>query len=222
MVKMEKCGFKEYHIDGGGIMDEKVSATIKSLNRNGIGAKYFETSGDAVDYLMSQIPSNASVGIGGSVTVNSIGIIDRLFERGNRVLFHWLAKSPEEASRIRREAMTADVYMASCNALTMDGKLINIDGTGNRAAGMFFGPPKVYIVCGVNKIAEDEEAGVRRIRKNAWKNAERLKLNTPCIKIHDCVDCKVSDRMCNVKVVINRKPSSTDIEVVIINEELGY
>lgn len=203
-------------------MDEKVSTTIKSLNRNGIGAKYFETSQEAVDYLMSAIPSDASVGIGGSITVNSIGVVDRLKERGNRVLFHWLAKSGEEAARIRREAMMADVYMASTNALTMDGKLINIDGTGNRAAGMFFGPPKVYIVCGVNKIAKDEEAGVERIRHNAWKNAERLKLGTPCIKVHGCVDCSVPNRMCNVKVVINRKPGLTDIEVVIINENLGY
>lgn len=221
-LDIENWDCKVYHVGGGGIMDGKVSVTMKSLKRNGIGAKYFETSMEAVDYLMSAIPDDASVGIGGSVTVSSIGIIDRLKERGNKVLFHWLAKSGEETTRIRREAMNADVYMASTNALTMDGKLINIDGTGNRTAAMFFGPPKVYIVCGVNKIAEDEEAGIERIRHNAWKNAERLKLNTPCVKAHDCVDCSVPGRMCNVKVVINKKPGLTDIEVVIINENLGY
>lgn len=195
--------------------------TMNALNRNGIKSKYFESQNDAVEYLVSVIPKEASVGIGGSVTVNSIGVIDRLKAKGTKVLFHWLAKSPEESKKIRREALKADIYMTSTNALTMDGKLVNIDGAGNRVAGMFFGPPKVYIVCGVNKIVENVDKAFERIDNNAYKNAERLKLNTPCVKTKKCVDCSVPDRMCNVTVIINKKPNMTDIEVVIINEELG-
>lgn len=203
-------------------MDEKVIKTMKSLENNGIKSKFFDTSDEAVDYLMNSIPESSSIGIGGSVTVNSIGIIDRLKERGNKVLFHWLAKSPEESANIRSQALAADIYLSSSNALTMDGKLVNIDGTGNRVTGMFYGPKRVYIICGVNKLAENVDEGIKRIEKNAYKNAERLKLNTPCIKAKGCVDCRVPDRMCNITVIINRKPSAVDIEVIIVNENLGF
>jgi hypothetical protein len=203
-------------------MEERVLKTIEALKRNNFEARYFETSGEAVEYLLSVIPENSSVGIGGSMTIKTIGIVEKMQDRGNNVLFHWLGKGPEEVKSIRRKAINADVYMASTNAVTMDGKLINIDGTGNRVAGMFYGPEKVYLVCGVNKIAENEEKGFERIRNNAWKNAERLKLKTPCVTVKKCVDCKVKDRMCNVSVVMSRKPQLTDIEVIIVNEELGY
>lgn len=203
-------------------MDDKVLKTMKSLNQNGMEAKYFETQDDAVNYLLSAIPKDASIGIGGSMTVSSISIIDKLKDRGNTVLFHWLAKSPEESLKLRRDAFNADIYLTSTNALTMDGKLINIDGIGNRAAGMFFGPRRVYIVCGVNKITKDVNDGLARIENNAYKNAERLKLSTPCVKAKKCVDCSAVDRMCNITVIINKKPSLTDIEVVIINENLGF
>lgn len=203
-------------------MDDKVLKTMESLKQNGMGAKCFDTSDEAVDYLLSVIPGDASVGIGGSMTVSSIGIVDRLRERGNRVLFHWLDKTPEEVKKTRRDALNADIYMSSTNALTMDGKLINTDGVGNRVASMFFGPQKVYIVCGINKIVENVDQGLERVKEAAYLNAKRLKLDTPCIKAGKCVDCKTPQRICNVTVIINSKPSTTDIEVLIINQNLGY
>jgi hypothetical protein len=114
-------------------MDDRVLKTMESLKQNGIGARFFDTSSEAVEYLLSAIPADASVGIGGSVTVNSIGIVDRLKEKRNKVLFHWLDKNPEDVQKTRRNAMNADVYMASTNALTMDGKLVNTDGEIGRA-----------------------------------------------------------------------------------------
>jgi hypothetical protein len=203
-------------------MNGNVLKTMESLERNGMGSVFFNTAHEAVDYLMSAIPENSSVGIGGSVTVNSIGIVERLKKRGNEVLFHWLASSPAESMKIRHKALSADIYLAGTNALTMDGKLVNIDGMGNRVAGMFFGPPKVYIICGINKIVENVDMGLERIGDNAYLNAERLKLNTPCIKAKKCVKCSVPDRMCNITVIINKKPMAADIEVVIIGEKLGY
>jgi len=202
-------------------MDEKVLKTIKSLQNNQMEAKYFETSKEAVDYLLTVIPEKASVGIGGSVTVNTIGIVDKLLDRGNEVLFHWLAKDAEEMNAIRRKALSADVYMASTNALTMDGKLVNIDGIGNRVAGMFYGPPKVYIVCGVNKITENLSEALERVKSIVHLNCERLNYSTPCVKVKRCVNCSSPQRACRITTIIDWKPMQTDIEVIIINESLG-
>lgn len=203
-------------------MDEKVLITLESLKKNHFETNFFETSKEAVDYLLAAIPPSASVGIGGSVTVNSIGIIDRLKERGNEVLFHWLAGSREEGNEIRRKALRADVYMTSTNALTMDGKLVNIDGVGNRVAGMFYGPEKVYIVCGVNKITENVDKALERIKSIVHLNCARLNMDTPCVKAKKCVDCKVPQRACRITTIIDWKPMLTDIEVVVINENLGF
>lgn len=202
-------------------MDEKVLKTMESLKRNNFKARYFESSKEAVEYLVSVIPNEVSVGIGGSMTVNSIGIVEKLKDRGNKVLFHWLEKGAENMNRVRREALAADIYMSSTNALTMDGKLVNIDGIGNRVAGMFYGPGQVYIVCGVNKIAENVDKGLERIKSIVYKNCERLNLNTPCTKTKSCVDCKSPQRACCITTIIDYKPMLTDIEVVIINENLG-
>lgn len=204
-------------------MDEKLIRTINSLEKNRISAKYFETSKEAVDYLLSTITEDESVGIGGSMTVNSIGVIDRLKDRGNEVLFHWLAGNFEEGNEIRKKALDADVYMTSTNALTMDGKLINIDGIGNRVAGMFYGPKRVFIVCGVNKIVENVDKGLERIKSIAAPlNCERLHFDTPCAKTKRCGNCKSPQRACSITTIIEWKPMLTDIEVVIINENLGF
>jgi len=203
-------------------MDEKVLKTMDSLNQNKIGAKYFETSSEAVDYLLSVIPDDASVGIGGSMTIKTIGIVDRLKDRGNGVLFHWLSENFEEGNKVRRKAMNADVYMSSTNALTMDGKLVNIDGIGNRVAGMFFGPKRVFIVCGTNKIVENVDKGLERVKSIVHINCERLNNDTPCVKTKKCVNCKSPQRACSITTIIEWKPMLTDIEVVIINENLGF
>lgn len=204
-------------------MDERVTKTINSLKQNKLGAKYFETSKEAVDYLLSAIPGDASIGVGGSMTIKEIGIIDKLKERGNEVSFHWLAENFEEGNKIRKKALQADFYLSSTNALTIDGKLVNIDGIGNRVAGMFYGPQRVFIVCGVNKIAENVDKALERIKSIAVsKNCRRLNYDTPCAKTGRCMNCKSPQRACSITTIIDWKPMLTDIEVVIINEELGF
>lgn len=203
-------------------MDEKVIKTIESLKKNHFESNYFETSREAVDYLMSVVPEDSSIGIGGSMTLKTIGIVDRLKERGNEVLFHWLASSAEEGHKIRRKALGADIYISSTNALTMDGKIVNIDGFGNRVAGMVFGPKKVYIVCGVNKIVENVDKALERVKSIVHLNCTRVNADTPCIKTKKCVECKVPQRACSITTIIDWKPQLTDIEVVLINESLGY
>lgn len=203
-------------------MNESVKRTLESLKRNGVNAVYFEGSESAVNYLMNNIKNGETVGIGGSMTVKSLGIPEKLIERGNKVHFHWLAKTPEEMDEIRYNAVKADVYLSSTNALTESGQLVNIDGIGNRVASMIFGPKKVLVICGINKITKDLDAALKRIKDNTYKNARRLKLDTPCAHTEKCSDCRSPQRMCNVTTIIERKPSKTDLEVIIIGQELGY
>ena len=202
-------------------MDAKILKTLGALKSNHFEAKYYETPAEAVEYLLSVIDGEATIGIGGSITINSIGLIEKLKIRGNEVRFHWLETDKEKINRIRRHALEADVYLTSTNALTVDGKIVNVDGIGNRVAGMFYGPPKVYIVCGVNKITDCLDDAIKRIKSVAYKNCERMKLDVPCIKAKKCVDCKVPERACSVTTIIEWKPMHTEIEVIVINEDLG-
>jgi len=203
-------------------MQEAVKKALEALEKNGFKASYFDDSDSAVDYLMKSIKNEATVGIGGSMTVKSLGIPEKLIERGNKVYFHWLESTPLGMDEARKNAAQADVYLSSTNALTEGGKLVNIDGTGNRVASMVFGPKKVYVICGVNKIAKNLDAALQRIKDNAYKNARRLKLNTPCAVTEKCSDCRSPQRMCNITTIIDRKPNKTDFEVIVIGQELGY
>lgn len=203
-------------------MQESVKKTIEALKKNDFKATFFEDSSSAVNYLLESIDKGAKVGIGGSMTVKSLGIPELLIERGNEVFFHWLEGTPEGMDKARRSAAQADVYLSSTNALTEEGQLVNIDGVGNRVASMVYGPRKVFVLCGVNKISKNLDSAQQRIKDNAYKNARRLKLNTPCAVTEKCSDCRSPQRMCKVTTIINRKPTTADMEIIIIGEELGY
>ena len=203
-------------------MNESVKKTIEALEKHNMKASYFDDSDTAVAYLMGKIGDGATVGIGGSMTVYSLGIPQKLIERGNRVYFHWLESTPEGMDFARDKAQKADVYLSGTNALTEDGKLVNIDGLGNRVASMIFGPKKVFVLCGVNKITKDLDAALKRIKENTYKNARRLKLDTPCAHTEKCNDCNSPQRMCSVTTIIERRPYKTEFEVIIIGKELGY
>ncbi|HOS69274.1 MAG TPA: lactate utilization protein [Bacillota bacterium] len=203
-------------------MNESVKKTIEALEKHNMKASYFDDSETAVSYLMDKIEDRATVGIGGSMTVYSLGIPQKLIERGNKVYFHWLESTPEGMDYARDKAEKADVYLSSTNALTEDGKLVNIDGLGNRVASMIFGPKKVFVLCGVNKITKDLDAALKRIKENTYKNARRLKLDTPCAHTEKCNDCNSPQRMCSVTTIIERRPYKTEFEVIIIGKELGY
>lgn len=203
-------------------MQESVKRALAALEKNGMKATFFYDSGAAAEYLMDSISKDAKVGIGGSMTVKTMGLPEALIARGNEVYFHWLESTPEGMDAARMNASRADVYLTSTNALTEEGQLVNIDGIGNRVTSMIYGPKKVYVLCGVNKLAKNLDAAMQRIKDNAYKNARRLKLNTPCAVTEKCSDCSSPQRMCNVTTIINKKPGKIDIEVILIGEELGY
>ncbi len=203
-------------------MEKSIERTIQSLKKNNFLPLYFEEEKLATEYLLSKIKESDTVGIGGSMTITQLNIPELLEERGNKVYFHWLESKAEMVDEARLLANRADVYLSSSNALTEKGQLVNIDGIGNRVCSMIFGPKKAFIVCGINKIVKDLEEAISRIKNNAYKNARRLKLNTPCAITGKCNDCDSPQRMCNVTTIMEKKPNKIDIEVIIINKELGY
>jgi hypothetical protein len=162
------------------------------------------------------------VGLGGSITLSQIGIMEVLKDRNIRLILPLQAKSEEERLELTRQSFSSDIFLSGTNAVTEDGKLYNVDGTGNRASAMFMGPKKVIVVCGVNKIVPDVEGAAERVRYwAAPQNAKRLKRKTPCAETGFCADCTSPDRICNIYVTLAKKPLRTEVEVILVGENLG-
>ena len=187
----------------------------KNLEERGFTVTRFDTAAQAADYLDAALDGK-SVGIGGSVTIQEMGLAERLREHA-QVLWHWAGSTTQAAAG-------AQVYLTSVNGAAETGELINIDGTGNRVASGLFGHEKVYFISGQNKVAPDYDAAQWRARNIAApKNAQRLGRNTPCAAKGDrCYDCKSPERICRALVVYWEKPGSMDMEVVLVDEDLGY
>jgi len=201
---------------------ENIKNIMQNLLTRKIESKYFETKEDIVNELLNEISTEELVAIGGSFTVESLGLYDKLLEKGNNVLWHWKVE-PEKRMELFKKAIFSDVYLTSCNALLEDGRILNIDGVGNRVAAMFFGPKKVRIICGVNKIAKDYDDAMNRIKTVACpQNARRLERKTPCAVTENCNDCKSPDRMCTITTIIEQKPPLIDFKVYILNENIGF
>ncbi|MBI4655179.1 MAG: lactate utilization protein [Elusimicrobia bacterium] len=174
----------------------------------------------AVSYTNGQ---NKKIGLGGSQTVRSLGLVDALKNAGNEIITH----TPEMDKQTRIEtwlrAQTADFYLASPQAITLNGELILIDAYGNRAAAAIYGPKKVILIAGHNKIVKDLNEGLWRIRNiAAVANNIRLGRKNPCVISGKCEDCDIESRICNVVSILYRKPVYTDYLIVLVNEELGY
>ena len=194
-----------------------IEKTIRNLELRGFGVKHFATGAEASSYLAGSI-SGTTVGIGGSKTVDTLGLYDLLCEN-NTVYWHWKTPSAET----RAAANAAPVYLCSVNALSEDGELLNIDGNGNRLCATSYGTKKVYFVVGTNKIEPDFMSALNRARNvAARKNAERFGKKTPCTMDGKCHDCRSSERICKGLLVLWAPMTGMDVEVVLIDEELGF
>jgi hypothetical protein len=201
-----------------------IEITLERLRRNGIDAFYYPTAREAAEEILREIPRDATVGVGGSITVREMGIPETLIKRGQKVYDHWQEKTKEARTAMGRLQQQSDYFLASTNALTLDGKLINVDASGNRVTSMIFGPSHVIIVVGTNKVVLNVEAGLTRLKKIAApKNCQRRKDSTPCAQDLICRDCESPGRLCRVTTIIERKPYGLDrMSVYLIGEELGY
>ena len=189
----------------------------KNLEARGFAVTAFATKEEAAAYLNVAI-DGVSVGIGGSATVQEMGLYDMLASH-NEMHWHWVNGQEE-----RKAAMGTQVYLSSANGLAETGEIINIDGSGNRVASTLYGHEKVYLVIGRNKLAEDYDSALWRARNVAApKNAQRLNCKTPCaVKGDRCYDCKSPDRICCGLVVLWRPMMGQDIEILLVDEDLGY
>jgi hypothetical protein len=211
-------------------MIQEIQKLIKRLGENNISAFYVESRRQAREKVMSMIPKGSVVGFGDSLTLRQIGVVEALAQGNYTFLNPWKpGTSVEENIKLKKRALTADVFVTGTNALTLDGKIVNVDGHGNRVAAMLFGPNKVVIVAGVNKIVENLEEALKRIRnKAAPLNVKRhLEFNPmpPCGITGLCSDCSSPWRICNKTVIIEREYDNNKykpiITVVIVGEELG-
>ena len=196
----------------------KLETVKKNLEDRGYTVRLFPTGAEAADYLEDTV-AGKTVGFGGSVTLDALGLYERLGKRC-KTIWHW---KWEDASAARREAQTADIYLTSVNALADTGELVNIDGAGNRVASTLFGHEKVYFVIGRNKLAPTVDAAVWRARNIASPlNAQRLGRKTPCaVKGDRCYDCKSPERICRGLVTLWGPMLGMEAEVLLIDEDLG-
>ncbi len=195
---------------------------LEGMKKNGFEVVEVESAQAAREYLLSVIDDSASVGTGGSISVQETGILDALIEKGCTVYSHWRA-TPEDKPQVLKNARNADVYLTSANAVTKDGKLVLVDGTGNRVGAVCDGPQRVYFVIGQHKVVDGGiNTAVARIKKQACPpNASRLGLNTPCARTGLCgPDCP--DSMCRLTLAVDRTPRGRQFTVVWVEEPLGY
>ena len=207
------------------ITPETIDKVIESLNKNEMEAVYFPTVAEAREEVLRRIPSGARVGIGGSVTLREMGILEALEKRGDEVYDHWKeGLSKERRQEVGKRQQRADFFLTSTNALTLDGKLINVDATGNRVASMIFGPERVLVIAGVNKIVKNLNEGLARVKKVAApRNCQRRRDPTPCAQDLVCHNCDTPARLCRVTTIIERRPwGIKEFAVLLVGEELGY
>lgn len=204
-------------------MDKKmVDETIKNLRLHGFDVRFANNIEEAKILLGEYIIPGSVVANGGSMTLDEIGFAELVKEHKAKLINHWQSDDLIERKRIMREAFSASLYCSSTNALTMDGKLVNVDGIGNRVAGIMFGADKVVLVVGVNKIVENLEGAYERLHKIACpKNSARLNKKTPCVKTGECMDCNSPERICRVTTIMERQPMMTDMTIIIVDENLG-
>lgn len=216
-------------------MTDIIKLTLENLNKNGMETFFAENRAEALNIVKALIKEGETVGFGGSVTLNEVGTMNEL-RSGKYSLLDRDAPdiTPAEAEKIMKQSLLADVYITSSNAVTQNGEIYNVDGRGNRLAALSFGPDRVIIVVGVNKIVSDLAAAEKRVKVVAApKNALRLGLKTPCSVNGECISlkgdnpvctagCNGENRICRNYLILGKQKNDGRIKVVVCNEVLGY
>ena len=168
-------------------IEERARKAIEKLEAHDFKAIYVKTKEEAVQEIWKYVTPKQRIGVGGSVTIRELGILDQLEARGSTLYDHWKpGLSKESYLETRKSEMTSDLFLSSVNAVTLNGELVNIDGIGNRVNSINFGPGKVILVAGYNKIVEDVQEAIKRIKNVAAPlNARRLNIDVPCAKIRE-------------------------------------
>lgn len=203
--------------------DKRAQVLIKNLQSRHFNAYYCETAEEALSKAVSLIPEGSSVGWGGALSAQQIGLLDAV-NNGNYVaLDRDKASNPQEREDIMRKCLLADTFITGANAISLDGQMVNIDGNGNRVAAIVYGPKQVVVIAGMNKVEDSLESAVIRARTVAAPmNKQRFPLQTPCEVTASCADCKSDGCICNqILVTRNCKPAGR-ITFILVREELGF
>jgi hypothetical protein len=208
------------------VWNEKVATKIiKNLEKRRMEGSYAPTAAQAKEEVIAMIPQGAMVFRCGSMTAVGMGLWEDITNLPGVKLIdpYQPGLTPEEGLELRRQGLTADVMVASSNAITLNGKLVNLDGMGNRVASMAFGPKKVILLVGMNKVAPDLESAMARVKHRAAPiNNIRYGLKNPCVETGLCSDCKTPQRICNMWSIIEGHMIQNRIHVKLIGENLGY
>jgi hypothetical protein len=197
---------------------------LKNLLKNGFDAVFAPDAENARNLILDRFSGYDTYGVGGSETIRKIGILEDLRAMGKVVYDHWQGGlSPEKELEIRLAQGRCDCFFCSANGISLTGEIVNVDGMGNRNNAMTFGPKKVVIVVGMNKMAENLHSAVKRVHDVAAPmRAKSLGMKTPCAESGICTDCSSPQRICRITTILHRRPVLTDITVVLVNESLGF
>jgi len=207
---------------------DDIENALTALRNNRFDAIFAKNRQEALQCILERIPPGSVVGAGDSLTLREIGIFEELKKQNFTLYWPFDENVPREKRRkVARKALLTDVFLSGSNAITMDGKIVNVDASGNRVAGTIFGPKKAIIVVGINKIVKNVDEALQRIRNVAAPlNAKRIREERgwdllPCVEVGRCVDCNAEKRICNITTIIEKKPRAIDITAIIVGEKLG-
>jgi len=218
-------------------MEAEIEKTLSSLRSRHINGFFAENHAGANQKILALIPAEATLAIGDSTSMRQLGILPALRKRGTKILNPFEPKgeggSAEEFRKrnyqVRRDGTLCDGFLTGTNALTQDGRLVNLDATGNRVAGMFWGHRLSIVVVGKNKIVRNLDEAFQRIRNIIAPTHFRIrsgelggrKRETPCVATGECTDCRAADRGCNIFTIIEGKPTQTNLNVILVDQDLG-
>lgn len=200
------------------------SAAVTALKGNGFKALYAPSAEDAIAALKPFFTAGARVGFGGSMSVAALDIRALAAGANCTILDHNAPGLSSEAKLdTLRAQLSCDLFISSVNAVTLDGQLVNVDGTGNRVAALSFGPKATVVIAGLNKLVRDVDEAFERIELYAAPmNNKRLDRPNPCVKTGYCMDCELETRICRVYQILRKRPSLSDFTVILVGQDLGF
>jgi hypothetical protein len=206
------------------LWEKLAEGCMNNLQKHGFDAHYVRDADEARTLILEMVSGYETFGFAGSDTTRELGIVDELKARGKTIYDHWQkGLSKEEDLEVRLQQGRCDCFFCSANAISATGEVVNVDGVGNRTNALTFGPKKVVIVAGMNKVTHDLESALRRVREVAGPmRAKSLGVETPCVETGVCADCNSPQRICRITSILHRKPMRTDISVILVNQTLGF
>ena len=202
--------------------EKRGNILVKNLKSRHFDAYYCATKEDALKKALELIPEGASVGWGGAMSCQQIGLVDAVNDGPYRAMDRSKCASMEEREQMMLDHLRSDVYLTGANGMSLDGQMVNIDGTGNRVAAIIYGPKSVLVVAGMNKVMDTLDEAIRRARTVAAPaNQQRFQLNNPCTVTGTCADCKSETCICNQIVITRHCRPVGRIKFIIVGEDLG-